>query len=1127
MKKIAVLFTKLQQQGIRIKLVDDQLVVEYGGNELPTEIKVELQANKLEIIEFLRANTEQQKAYSEIVTVEKQVAYPLSNAQKRLWVLEQLGDLGATYHIIGAYRFTGELDREIFQRTCVSLIERHESLRTRFVLQNNEPMQQIMDMTEVNFEVNFEKLNNDDENFINEKIQKENEKLFDLEAGVLFRIKVLSINPELNILVYTLHHIIADGWSGTILGSELSTLYNAYLKGEDNPLSPLKVQYKDFAHWQNLQISNKWADDAKEYWLSKFEDEIPILEFPTDFSRPIIKSYKGAIIRDYWSHQEFDLLQNFAQSQSVSMFMLMLAGLNVLLNKYTGQTDMVVGVPVSGREHNDLNNQIGYYINAIPLRNTIQSEDYFTDYLSQIKEKTLQAFQHQNYPINLLSEELKIPRDASRSPLFDVWLDYHNFNVDDSIKLRDSALQAFDLQTQTCKFDFSLMCEEKNDKLFLSLNYNTDLFLENTAIRLLAHFKKIISSIVADSAFKIKQLDYLSNSEIEQQLFDFVSEKSPQISDKTLIKLLEEQVEKSPNSVAIICQGEQLTYRQLNERANFVASKIKADYQLVNDSPIGLILKRNEFAIIGILGILKAGFAYLPIDMDYPSERIQYMLDDANVELVITETDYFAKLLDFYGKEVYVIDIEPLEEVSQNVLNSASIADLAYIIYTSGSTGNPKGVGIQNRSIVHYLQWANTYYFQNEEGFHTALFTSLSFDLTLTTIFSTLLRGDSMMIFPENDSPNNLKEILTGKNNVKFIKLTPSHIGLIRYLNLEATQISHVIVGGEALNTTHIETLQQINPTIRIFNEYGPTETTVGCTVEEVQNSDKITIGKPISNTQIYVLDANQKLLPVGASGEIYIGGIGLAKGYINQEILTKNKFVKHPFVDGERLYRTGDLAKWLPDGRLDYLGRIDNQVKIRGFRIELGEIENALKANPLIKNAVVLCMEDLAKEKYLVAYLEGGDLLTTAEWREYIRQKLPDYMIPTYFIEVEKWDLTSNGKFNTKLLPDPLMQQNQNDKVFEEPQNEIEWKVYNIIKDALSERNIQNIDIHENFFDVGMDSLKVVKSFKIIDEVYPNVIKVHEVFSYPTIKKLASLISERTETVSELVENNIEILEF
>jgi amino acid adenylation domain-containing protein len=1137
MKKIAILFTKLQQQGIRIKLVEDKLVVEYEGNDFPAEIKSELQANKLEIIEFLRANTEQQKAFSEIIAVEKQVAYPLSNAQKRLWVLEQFGDLADAYHIIGAYRFSGELDKNVLQKACLSLIERHESLRTRFVLQDNEPMQQIIEMAEVNFEVSFEKLNNDDEKAINDKIQKENETLFDLEAGVLFRIKVLSINPELNILVYTLHHIIADGWSGVILGNELSTLYNAFLTGINNPLSPLRIQYKDFAHWQGLQLSNKWAADAKKYWLTKFEDEIPILEFPTDFSRPIIKSYKGAIIRDYWAKEEFDLLQNFAHSQGVSMFMLMLAGLNVLLNKYTGQADIVVGVPVSGREHNDLNNQIGYYINAIPLRNIINSEEHFKDYLSQIKEKTLQAFQYQNYPINLLSEELKMPRDTSRNLLFDVLLDYHNFNADDSIKLGNSTLQVFDLPTQTSKFDFSMICHEHSSGLYIDLNYSTSLFSEHTARRILIHFRNLFSSILENNTPSIKQLNYLSNTEIEQQLFDFIPAKQTYVAKNTLVSLFEEQVLRNPNSTALEFGNDSLNYKALNERSNQLANYLN-NRGIQQGDYIGVCLERSFEMVISLFAILKVGAAYIPIDPNYPLDRIQYILEDSDTKFLLTDGSFKAIISENYSGEIIclaTVGEELKQESKQNIDTNINPRDLAYIIYTSGSTGRPKGAMLSHTGVVNRINWQ-----WNQFGLATndviLQKTTYCFDVSVWEFFMTLCYGSKLVLCTTEAvyNPLVLSELIadSGVTTIHFVpsmyraflnSMTPQAVANLKNLK-------HIFLSGEAL-TPDLVGLHYAYLSVNLQNLYGPTEASVDVSFYETKPTDStlssIPIGKPIANTELYILDNHQSLLPIGSVGELYIGGIGIAKGYLNQPQLTSERFVQNPFKPQEKLYRTGDLAKWQDDGNILYVGRIDFQVKIRGFRIELGEIENTLKTNPLIKNAVVLCKEDAAKEKYLVAYLEGGELLTASEWREYLRQKLPDYMIPTYFVEVEKWHLTSNGKLNNKLLPDPFTQKQPNNKTFEEPNNEIEWKIYNIIKDVLSERNFQNIDINENFFEVGMDSLKVVKSFKIIDEAYPNVIKVHEVFSYSSIKKLAFLISERTEISPELIENNIEILDF
>ncbi|MCU0468155.1 MAG: amino acid adenylation domain-containing protein [Arcicella sp.] len=1126
MKKVLRLFTQLKQEGIRIKVVNNQLVVECEG-ELKPEIKEDLLKNKQEIIEFFNENTSTIAQNEGIDTAPVKEYYQLSDAQKRLWILEQLGMVENAYHIVGAFYLSGSIDKNVLNEACLKLIERHESLRTRFISVDDTPMQQVLPMSDVIFNVNYQSVNTNNEDDIAELIEKENSVLFDLKKGVLFRVNVIEINSQERILVYVIHHIISDGWSGTILTNEITVIYNSLLKNQKIALEPLKIQYKDYSEWQKNKLSSVWADDAKKYWNNTLAGAIPLLELTTDAPRPTLKSYYGGTVSNFLEKSTLEKVQKINNAQGTSMFIFFLGVVNLLLSKYSGQDEIIIGVPTSGRDSRELRNQIGYFVNVLPLKNKIDSSALFAEYLSKVKELILEAFNYQDYPINLIIDSLDLAWDSSRSPLFDVIFDYHNFSENEIIALGDSTLKPFSFNPKRSKYDLEFIFTETQNGLIMNLNYNSDLFSIQSAERFLRHYKNLVESILENPTFNLSSLPYLSCDERTNLLFDFQPPRHHKNSDKTLLDLFQEQVIKTPNAIAIVCGDETLTYQQLNERANGLANKILQDYSIQKGAMIGLLTQRNEYALISILGIMKAGGCYIPIDMDYPDERIKYILADAKVNLVITEMDYFLKIGEVYSGDIFVIDIQDLCDETEFSFVPVSAQDLAYTIYTSGSTGYPKGVSVGHSSIVNYVQWANAHYFNNNSGFHTALFTSLSFDLTLTTIFTTLLRGDTIIIYPSNETSIILKEVFSKNSGINFLKVTPSHIGLIPYLDLVETCIERIVIGGEVLKPEHIASLQKLNPNIIIYNEYGPTETTVGCVVDKIVNKDDIiTIGKPIDNTQIYILDSKQQLLPIGVAGEIYIGGSGLAKGYLNNQELTDIRFIMNPFCEGERLYKTGDLAKWLPDGRIDYLGRIDNQVKIRGFRIELGEIENTLKKNALIRQAVVVAHEDKKNDKYLVAYIEGGELLNANDWKKYLREYLPEYMIPTYFVTVDEWILTPNGKLNINALPSPFVEEKINCIAYSEPNNEVEFIISKIIKDALIERNITQIGMNENFFDQGIDSLKVVKVFKSINDEYPEVVKIHEIFSYPTIQKLADLIIERN---SQAINNPpvVEIIEF
>jgi len=840
----------------------------------------------------------------------------------------------------------------------------------------------------------------------------------------------------------------------------------------------------------------------RQYWLSRFSGELPVLELPADRSRPPVQRHRGSRVKFQFDSDQSAAFQRLLQEHQATLFMGVTALVNILLFRYSGQPDLVIGTPVAGREHPDLEGQVGYYLNTLALRNQINGADSFEKILGQLREDTIEAFSHQSYPFDLLVEELGLRRDLSRSPLFDVMIVWQTAYGESAAvpSLSNVEISGMPAQDAVSKFDLSFFFEYTGSALQMQIEYNTDIYDKERIERMAGHLKTLLDTIVQQPHKAVVSLDYLTTAERMQLLYAFNNTYiNWQLEKMDLVSCFEQQVELTPDKTALVSNDISLSFRELNGRANQLAERLRREYGVRANEIVGISIPRNEYLVIGILGILKAGAAYLPIDPAYPPDRISYIIEDSGLKLLFTDSfteEYKGKiqLLSFQ-------DQDTSEYSAENAVVVPQPSDLAYVIYTSGSTGRPKGVKVRHQSVVNYLYWANDYYFQKERSYIFPVFSSISFDLTITSLLAGLYRGDAVRLYPHADPVSSFEAMFSG-DFFNSLKITPAHIDLLNASGADLHNLEVVIVGGEELTKAHVETLnRKTGGDVKIFNEYGPTEATVGCVATLVTDAEKAQlIGKPISNTQVYILDQWLHPQPLGVPGELYISGDGLAAGYLNNETLTEERFVNNPFGQG-KLYRTGDIARWNKEGDIEFFGRRDNQVKIRGYRIELGEIEQSILESGMVSQALVNVVTNGA-EKYLVAYYTLDGRSGQPPLREYLQGKLPYYMIPAAFMELEQLSLTSNGKIDRRSLPVSQLPL----RTYRPAETEMQQAVARVWEYVLG---LGHIGIDDDFFEIGGHSVKAIQVISGISKALNLQLSFSAFMQHPTIAKMAEFLSK------------------
>ncbi|MFV8347163.1 amino acid adenylation domain-containing protein [Flavobacterium sp. ZB4P13] len=1036
--------------------------------------------------------------YLPIPKATQALSYPLTASQNRFWIMSQLQGGSLAYNMPAAVKLTGVVDFNKFDESFKLLIHRHEILRTYFKSNEEGEIQQyILPSEQVDFKIvtkDFSiKENPEDET--THYLEEINNIPFDLEQAPLVRNSLIKLKEEEYVFFLSLHHIISDGWSIRLLISEVVKTYNNLIAGRTIDLPELSIQYKDYAVWLNTSEQHQKNQKSEQYWLQQFEGELPVLDLPSSKARPLIKTYNGDSLPYQFPKAFLDKLKSFSKDHDVTLFMTLMAGINGLLYRYTGQDDIILGTPIAGREHPDLENQLGLYLNKLAIRTSIKRGGTFSDLINSQKENLLAAYDHQNYPFDELVGKLNLKRDMSRSALFDVLVvlqnrsQLNNLNSEELIGLEVSG---YNFSRKKSQFDVGFTFVE-TEGLGLVIEYNTDIYDKYLIQRMFVHFENLLQELIKNPERKIQEIDYLTEQERQQLLVEFNDTKVDYPQDKMIIDLFEEQVAKTPDNIAVVYKNTELTYEELNSKANQLAGCLRENYAIEPDDLVGIKLDRSEDMIITILGILKSGAAYVPIDPAYPKERIAYIENDSNSKIVIDKSflDLFVAVQDMYSKE----NIEKINRAS----------DLAYVIYTSGTTGNPKGVMIENRSLCNYINWCSNFYFEKEGHGSFGLFSSLSFDLTITSIFLPLIRGNKIKVFENNLNAHEvLLDYTLDSNTLDIIKLTPSHLELLKVLDLKGIALKKIIVGGESLVKRQVDEIFKQSNETNIYNEYGPTESTVGCIVKKISENTQITIGKPISNTQIYILDESLQLLPMGVSGKIYVSGSGVARGYLNKPELTAEKFISNPFIEGSKMYDTGDLARWLPNGEIEFLGRKDHQVKIRGFRIELGEIENTILQFSNVLKQVVVEVKEINNDKVLVAYFVSTLIIDKSQLRSFLETKLPDYMVPSFYVALEELPLTPNGKIDRKALPSV----DGKDLIRNEyvaPRNKTEESLAVIWQEVLA---IEKIGITDNLFELGGHSLIVAQVINRTYKILGKSISFRDLFYNPTIEGLIKLLA-------------------
>lgn len=1053
--------------------------------------------------------------------------FPASFAQARLWFIEQLFPGNSSYNVSTALRLTGSLNVSALEKTFNEIVRRHEALRTNFMMIEGQPVQVIAPTLTIPLAaIDLRHLPRaEQEAEIQRIVIKEQSHSFDLCSEPLLRVLLLQPSSE-HILLLNLHHIICDGWSVGVIIREIGTLYNAFANNNSSPLCELPIQYADYTHWQQEYLQGEVLKTQITYWKQHL-DKLSALNFPTDRTRPLRQTHQGKTQFLELPKSLSEELEALSQRQGVTLFMTLLAAFKTLLYRYSQQEDIVIGSPIANRNRREIEEIIGFFVNTLVLRTNLGGNPTFWELLGRVREVALGAYNHQDLPFEKLVEELHPERSLSHHPLFQVVFGLQN-TPRQILELAELKISQLEFENNSTKFDLEFQMWESSQGIKGQVIYSTDLFDDTTITRMLGHFQTLLEGIVANPQQHLSELPILTENEQRQLLVEWNNTQTNYPHNLGIHQLFEAQVKHTPDAIAVVFQKEKLTYRELNNQANQLAHYLQ-NSGVKPDILVGLCLEKSLSMIVGILGILKAGGAYVPLDPNYPSERLNFMIEDSQISVLLTQSDLVSRFqggsnLDKSGNQqhqLFVICLDKdwkiiTQESQENSTSRVTPHNLAYLIYTSGSTGIPKGVLVQHRGLCNIWQ-AQFHTFNLNSCNRILQFASLSFDASIFEIIMALLTGATLYLATkESLLPGQTLIKLLRDNAITHLTLPPSLLAVLPEQELPALQA--IISAGEACSPDIIKRWAKER---QFFNAYGPTEATIWSTIAQISNESELSIGRPIANTQIYILDSYLQPVPIGIPGELYIGGDGLARGYLNRPELTAEKFIHNPFnsTAESRLYKTGDLATFKPDGNIKYLGRIDQQVKIRGFRIELDEIEAVLKQYSFVKNAVVCVRKDVLGNKRLMAYIVSnkeklpsvGVTYEPSLLREFLKAKLPEYMIPSAFFVLDSLPLTPNGKVDRHALKICDSFHKPLEKNLIAPRTSTESLLVTIWAELLS---FESVSIHDNFFELGGDSLLAVRLMSQIQEKLERELPLSILFLNPTIESLANTLDEQKDSL-------------
>jgi amino acid adenylation domain-containing protein len=1127
--RVADLIFHLRNLDIRLSVEGDRLRVNAPKGVLTNSLRAQIAERKQDLLDFLRDNSAPTALDPPPVVRRMDVnPTPLSFAQERLWFLEQLEPASAVYNICRAWRLLGELNLSAIESSLNEIVRRHEVLRSSVHIADGRPVQVVQPPFELNLSVIDlqPSLPIGREPEIRERIQQAADAPFDFAAGKLLRAEVLRIADEEHVLILTTHHIVSDAWSMGILTRELWLLYEVYGADKSSQLEELQIQYADFAEWQREWLQGDVLEGQVCYWKEQLKD-LMHLNLPTDRPRPARQSFEAARIPIRLPETLTAAIHELSNQAGVTPFMILLAAFQVLLYRYSGQEEIVVGSPIANRARTELEFLIGFFVNTLVLRSDLSGNPTFKEHLERVREVCLGAYAHQDLPFEKLVQELQPERDPSRNPLFQVMFALQNATRPFS-GIPGFRIEPLEIQSGRSPFDLSVFLREREGKYMGFIEYNTDLFNGDRIEQMARHFQTLLDGAIANPDQPISTLPILTDSERHRILIEWNDTAADYPKDSCIHELFEAQVERTPEAIAVQFEGKQLTYRELNKRANQLAHYLRG-LGIGPEMLVGICVERSLEMVVGLLGILKSGGAYVPVDFTYPKERLEFMLEDAQVSVLITQE----KLIEDGRWRPVLSETEGMDDSSprfpglrppmkivcldtdwdtiareseQNPRSEVKPHNLAYVIYTSGSTGTPKAVAIEHRNTVNLLQWAKTVYGPTELVGVLAS-TSICFDLSVFEIFLPLCCGGRVILV---ENALCLDRVLE-RNDLTLINTVPSVMVELLRAGALPKSVRTVNLAGEPLRAELVKQIYDLGYVEKVYDLYGPSETTTYSTFTLRTPNGLNTIGCPISNTRIYVLDSHFQVVPIGVYGEIYIGGDGVARCYLNQPELTSERFVPHPFRHdlSSRLYRTGDRARYRPDGNIEFLGRTDNQVKIHGYRIELGEIEAVLNQHPTIKESIVVVRDgDSSGEKHLIAYLVRKELSSGAisELRNFLKDKLPNYMVPSLFVQLDALPLSPNGKTDRVVLQLRDDARPESKETYAEPRTHVQELLAQIWEEVL---RIEAVGIHDNFFELGGHSLLAIQIISRVREAFDKDVPLSALFDEPTIAGLAATIEK------------------